>query len=81
MILHRYWITFHRDSTPSYLNIGCGVTATTIEEATEMLRVQVFDGAHVPPFASVQVDVDVSTLDAKHVIPKSALPSPSAIRR
>jgi hypothetical protein len=60
--LRRYWFTFPRSSRPTPLNLGSGVTAYDYDDAMDMLRQRVFNGAE-PSVADVIVDVDVSTLD------------------
>jgi hypothetical protein len=63
--LHRYWIKFAAPA-PAGFTLGCGVTAVSETEARE-LALKVCHGA--PVITSIVSDVDVSTLDAKRVIP------------
>ena len=67
--LKRYWFTFERASELNSLNLGCGVTAYDRRDAEEMLRDLVFTDVQVPIIRAVVEDVDVSTLDAKHILP------------
>lgn len=66
--LRRYWFTFLQATTPTPLNLGCGVTAYSYDDAIEILRERVFGGTQ-PAVADVIADVDVSILDEKHVLP------------
>jgi hypothetical protein len=73
--LRRYWIEF--EPTPSGLITPWtwfGVTAIDVADAVELIRR--FVQSHrsepigpLPPVARVIEDVDVSTLDAGHVLP------------
>ena len=67
--LHRYWFTFAPTARPTPLNLGCGVTAYTYEDALTLLQERVFPGSQMPSIASAQTDPDVSTLDKRHVLP------------
>jgi hypothetical protein len=67
--LHRYWIEFDpsfRDYPTSAL--GYGVTGYTFEDALNILQNRAFRDKPLPPIASVIEDVDVSTLDRKHMV-------------
>ena len=69
-LLHRYWITLDpSDLRARHYASGLGVTAYTLADATRLLRSMVFGGAPVPSFLRVVEDIDVSTLDARHVLP------------
>ncbi len=75
MTLHRYWFEFDtQDMSYGPLRVGCGITAYTLEEATQVLHDVVFRDSALPPIKSVQIDVDVSTLDPLHVRPNMGLP-------
>lgn len=69
MSLKRFWIRFK--SIPPYnsLRLGCGVTAYDYDDAVTILRDTIFKDKDLPPIDYVIEDVDVSTLDQKHVIP------------
>jgi hypothetical protein len=49
--------------------MGCGVTASSRDEAMRMVTSQVLSGTELPPVKSVVEDVDVSALDPDHVLP------------
>jgi hypothetical protein len=70
--LRRYWITFDlagHGGMAHRLQMGCGVTAHSLDEALELVRRKVLRGEPLPPVATVQENVDVSTLDADHILP------------
>jgi len=77
-LLRRYWFEFEPLSKPSPLNLGCGVTAYSYEDAVALMGELVFNQ---PPFSEdpppkivrVLEDVDVSKLDQGHVIPNMGL--------
>lgn len=66
--LKRYWFVFERSSKPTILNAGCGVTAYSYDDAICILRERLFDGVS-PTILESQENIDISTLDQKHVIP------------
>jgi hypothetical protein len=72
-ILKRYWFTFERSTSPTPLNLGCGVTAHSYDDALALLRERVFCGKAMPHISGYIEDVDVSTLDPKHVLPNIGL--------
>lgn len=67
-MLRRYWFTFEPSESPIPTNSGCGVTAYDYEDALALMRDRVFHG-QLPPIEQCTEDVDVSSLDARHVIP------------
>jgi hypothetical protein len=76
-MLHRYWFTFSpaKDSRlPSALRLGCGVTAFSCEDAISLIQEHLLGGERIPPQHEVVEDVDVSTLDAGHVLPNMESP-------
>jgi hypothetical protein len=77
--LHRYWITFTRSSQPSVLNLGCGVTAFTEEDARRLLAQEIFPNFGPREVLNVVEDVDVSTLDEGHVLPNIGIVSDRGI--
>lgn len=68
-LLHRYWFKFEPLGRPTVLNLGCGVTAYSREDAETLVREQVFKDEEMPRVSSVVEDVDVRTLDQKHIAP------------
>lgn len=74
----RYWIEFQFDNyalIPAGTRMGCGVTALNYEDALQLVSEKLFrDG----PMASIKClveDIDVSTLDAGHILSNMGLPN------
>ena len=72
-MLKRYWFNFETLGQPSALNLGCGVTAYDYGDAISLLRQRVFTGKDLPRIIGCCADIDVSTLDQKHVLPNIGL--------
>ena len=72
--LRRFWFKFAPLERPSILNLGCGISAYSYEQAISVLREKVFKGISLPEIVSFIEDVDVSSLDANHVIPNMDSP-------
>lgn len=73
MELTRYWITFERSAEPSFLNLGCGVTALGKSDALTLLEKAL--GRELPAISEIIENVDVRTLDKGHVIPNMGSPN------
>jgi hypothetical protein len=75
--LHRFWFEFGgpREALPPGGWIGCGVTAVDRSDAERLLLDDLFGGGGLPPIARLVEDVDVSQLDAGHVIPHMGDPT------
>jgi hypothetical protein len=76
--LHRYWLTFRAagdDELPPGASMGVGVTAVDLDDAFRLVSRVLFGGADLPEIQAVVTDVDVSTLDAGHVLPNMHVPS------
>jgi hypothetical protein len=71
--LIRYWFEF--ESTPSRFATWVGVTAWTLDDARLLVSKEVFGGKELPPLNVLIEDVDVSTLDAGHVLPNMNPPN------
>lgn len=67
--LMRFWFVFEGLGKPSALSLGCGVTAIDKEDAIELIRCHVFNGSIVPRISVCIENIDVSTLDKRHVLP------------
>ncbi|MCP3097663.1 hypothetical protein LZ198_02100 [Myxococcus sp. K15C18031901] len=66
----RFWFEFESgDALPVGTRLGCGVSARDAEDAMVLLRERVFQGSDLPRVLRLVEDVDVSTLDAGHVLP------------
>lgn len=74
--LHRFWFQFKKIERPTPLNIGCGLTAYDYDDALRVLLEQVFVSDPLPIIEMCIPDVDVSSLDERHVLPNmgSVLP-------
>ena len=78
MSLRRYWITFAialDEPHPPGVLLGCGVTAFNDVDALQLVRERVFKSHALPPIRSLIEDVDISILDANHVLPNMDLPT------
>jgi hypothetical protein len=71
--LKRYWFRFETFGKPTSLNLGCGVTAYDYEDAVNLLHDRVFARKDLPGIIECSENVDVSTLDQKHVLPNIGL--------
>jgi hypothetical protein len=72
MKLHKYWFKFSlsmNDPHPIGTLMGCGVTASSRDEALELLRALVFRSHPMPSIEKCIEDVKISDLDTKHVLP------------
>jgi hypothetical protein len=67
--MKRYWFKFEKLPKPSAINLGCGVTAHTYDDAIALLRERIFGPNGPPPIEQCVEDIDISTLDSKHVLP------------
>ena len=72
--LTRYWFTFERSEKPGTINLGCGVSAYDYGDAINILRDYIFGANGPPPILHYIEDVDISTLDANHVLPNLGVP-------
>jgi hypothetical protein len=70
-MLKRYWFEFERSSfskLPPGIDLGCGITAYNYDDAIFLLNKEVFKDRPMPSIKKVIENVDVSTLDAGHVL-------------
>lgn len=74
-LLRRYWFEFEPGSLPPGVALGCGVTARGEDDARALLAATVFHGAAMPAVRRVLEDVDISALDAAHVLPNMLEPT------
>ena len=74
-MLTRFWIRFQGTATETWpCTLGCGVTAIDVAEAMALVETHVFQASGLPPVESVEENIDVSTLDPKHILPNIGLP-------
>ncbi|MDR2985334.1 MAG: hypothetical protein LBV34_10890 [Nocardiopsaceae bacterium] len=67
--LTRFWFVFDRAaSRVARAKPFVGVTAWNREDAEQLVREGMYGGAPLPPIQMVVDNVDVSTLDAGHVL-------------
>jgi len=67
-MLKRFWFTFS-PMRFNPLNLGCGVAAYDKNDSIRLVRELVFADRQMPEIRELIDDVDVSTLDTKHVRP------------
>ena len=68
--LIRFWFEFEGDIhllRPFRIGIGCGVTAYDYNDAVDLIRSELFDGAPLPKIKRVIDNIDVRTLEYNHV--------------
>lgn len=66
--MKRFWIEFEESIPYSPLSIGCGITANNYDDAISLLRDRVLKGRDIK-IRTIVADIDVSSLDAGHVLP------------
>ncbi|MDR6781624.1 hypothetical protein ABIE26_001888 [Pedobacter africanus] len=74
----RYWIKFNFENyapIPSGTIIGCGVTALDYEDALNIINDKLFKNNSMAPIENLIENVDISTLDAGHILPNMGLPN------
>ncbi len=67
--LTRFWFRFESLPQHSALSLGCGVTAYNYDDAIALLSERVFGTQCSSSISECIEDLNVSTLDAKHVLP------------
>jgi hypothetical protein len=74
--LTRYWFEFEKkDDLCSSIYMRCGVTAYNYDDAINLLNQYMFNKGNVMPIIkNVIENIDVSTLDANHILPNLGLP-------
>jgi hypothetical protein len=80
--LTRYWIEFERTAElqfPVGVSLGVGVTGRGRDDALGIVRERVFEGDELPAIAGLAEDVDISTLDERHVLPNMEPPNERGI--
>jgi hypothetical protein len=73
MQLTRYWIEFKQDVEPRHLRGGCGVTALGKADALTLLQRAL--GIELPAIERIDENIDIRTLDQKHVVPNMRTPN------
>ena len=72
-MLQRYWIKFKSSPAGSH-GLGYGVTAYSQADALSILRELVYGGDALPELQEVIENVDIRSVDQKHVRPNMAPP-------
>ncbi|WP_147414346.1 hypothetical protein [Sphingomonas gilva] len=67
--LRTFWIDFEKLDKPTPLNLGCGVSAFSREEAIGLIQRYIFGNRTMPVILNIIDDVKLSDLDKKHVAP------------
>jgi len=82
MNLRRFWFRFDLppigDKQPhSWLNLrlGCGVTGYNEADCRTIIEVEILGSDPWPPVIEITPDIDVSKLDAGHVLPNLEPPN------
>ena len=76
MGLEQFWIELKPSSgAPGGYGARYGVTAWSVDDAAAILRATVFARSELPEIGSVVDGLDVSTLDADHVLPNLGAPA------
>jgi hypothetical protein len=82
MKLHKYWFKFDlsmNDPHPIGTLMGCGVTASSKEQALELLMERVFRSQPMPLIKNCIEDIAMSELDTNHVLPNIGNPSQTGV--
>jgi hypothetical protein len=74
-LLKRFWFKFAKSERPTALNIGCGITAYDLPDAEGILREKVFPSYGEQAIQEVVENVDIATLEEKHVRPNMGNPA------
>jgi hypothetical protein len=83
--LVRYWFNFDQsESVESILQkkgifFGCGVTAFTEDDAIHLIKQRIFLNEDIPSIKKITPDVDIQTLESKHVRPNMGVVSERGI--
>jgi hypothetical protein len=70
--LRRFWIRFDSDARSP---LGYSVTAWTEEDALNLVHAAAFDSDEKLPDSTIQADIDISLLDARHIRPNMESPN------
>ena len=55
--------------------MGCGVTAHDEHDAIELVKARIFKTKPLPKISKMITDVDLSSLDAQHILPNMSPPN------
>jgi hypothetical protein len=74
-MLTRFWFKFEKSTEPSVLDLGCGITAYDLHDAETFLREEVFPLFEERRVLEVMTNIDVRTLEERHVRPNMGNPA------
>jgi hypothetical protein len=76
-MLVRYWFEFDftNENIPYGLSMGCGLTAYNHDDAISLLNEHVFKDIPIPKIKKFIENIDISTLDAGHILPNMLPPN------
>jgi hypothetical protein len=76
LALTRFWFEFESidNDVPYYLAQVCGITAYSYEDAIHLLSKQAFEGRPISKIKRHTENIDLSTLDANHILPNIVRP-------
>lgn len=67
--LRKFWFRFEALPRPTAINLGCGVTADSRDDALQLLREHVFGPNGPPPIVEYIEDVELDQIEQKHARP------------
>jgi hypothetical protein len=67
--LRKFWFEFTRIDEPTPLNLGCGVTAYTKDDAEMLVKSKIFADHEMPEICNIIDDVEFGQLEQQHVAP------------
>jgi len=73
--MKRYWFEFEGSEIPYAVKMGCGVTAFSQTDALDLVRKRIFRNITMPKIKKIVENVDVSGLDANHILPNMSPPN------
>jgi len=68
LTLTRYWFEFDYSESDWANRLGCGVTAYNYDDAIHLLNKHMFKGEPFPTIKKVIENINVSSLDANHIL-------------
>lgn len=74
-LLRRFWLEFESHDIEVGYKLGCGITAFSEEDALDQLRRVYPKDIAFPTIGRLVADIDLSRLDANHVLPNIGDPT------
>ena len=69
MTLRRFWVRFEQLPRPTAINLGCGVTALSLNDALSIIQERVFGDDPCPSIVECIEDVSLEQIEQKHARP------------